>query len=909
MQKILIRRVWRDLKENVFRYLALAALIITGMYLIVGMVAAAEVVIEGTAKSAEKSKVESGEFSVFVPLKKSEEKDLWEEGITLERQFYLDFTTKKGATIRVFQNRKKINTLNLQEGDKANKSDEIVLEKRFCEENQIKVGDTITLNEEKRKVVGIGSVPDYESPVESMSDASASSKQFGIAFVTEDAYKALLDSGRSNKSEEYIYAYRLNGKMTNRKLKDTLKEYSLSANSIEDKYFQEYWEDTGAKKDELLDGVDDLAEGSAELDDGLGELAKNNKKLKKASKLLLQSSLEEASEGLEEIGLKEELTEKGFEQQLNALKEKTGNSIVNLKINAVADQLKGLKAYKEAITKYTDGVGEASDGSTKLADGTKELQDNVSTIVDKYFDVDLGNLIQFVERADNPRIGAAADDQLMNKWVGMAAGVIILILFTYVISVFVIHGIEKESSVIGALYALGVTKKDLIKHYLMLPVIVTFVASIIGTLVGLSKLGVDTQMQDCYDYYSLPELHIFCPGYLLVYSLLMPPVMAAVVNYLVIRKRLSRTVLSLMRNEDKKKKVHQISLKGMGFVSRFRIRQMIKEIRTSFTVVFGMFICLLIVILALDSYVMCNSLKKDSSTDTRYKYMYMYKYPDKEVPEGGEACYAKSFTKEINGFNLDITLLGIDKNNPYFDAKVFDSKRKVVISSAFAQKNNLKKGDSIVLSDEEEDLNYAFSVEGVTQFSTGLYVFMNIDTMRELFGQEDDYYNVVYSDKKLSIPSGRLQSVTSKKEIEKSSAVFINMMIPMIVMLSSVSALIFVVVMYLMMKVMIDRSAFNISLIRIFGYRMKEVKKLYLNGNFYTVAIGAAICIPLTKILMDKLFPVFVANISSAMNLQFAWWHYAGLYAAILVLYFAINQMLVGRIKKIVPAELLKNRE
>ena len=33
---------------------------------------------------------------------------------------------------------------------------------------------------------------------------------------------------------------------------------------------------------------------------------------------------------------------------------------------------------------------------------------------------------------------------------------------------------------------------------------------------------------------------------------------------------------------------------------------------------------------------------------------------------------------------------------------------------------------------------------------------MNIDSMRELFGQEDDYYNMLLSDKALSIDKGRL---------------------------------------------------------------------------------------------------------------------------------------------------------
>ena len=43
---------------------------------------------------------------------------------------------------------------------------------------------------------------------------------------------------------------------------------------------------------------------------------------------------------------------------------------------------------------------------------------------------------------------------------------------------------------------------------------------------------------------------------------------------------------------------------------------------------------------------------------------------------------------------------------------------------------------------------------------------------------------------------------------------------------SLVSSLIFAVVMYLMMKVMIDRCAFHISMVKVFGYRTKEIKKL-----------------------------------------------------------------------------------
>lgn len=62
----------------------------------------------------------------------------------------------------------------------------------------------------------------------------------------------------------------------------------------------------------------------------------------------------------------------------------------------------------------------------------------------------------------------AADDQQINVPCGYFFGVLLMMLFAYVISVFVVHGIERESSVIGALYALGVKRKDLMLHYLTL---------------------------------------------------------------------------------------------------------------------------------------------------------------------------------------------------------------------------------------------------------------------------------------------------------------------------------------------------------------------------------------------------------------------------------------------------------
>ena len=909
MRKILRKRVPRELRENLFRYLALGLLIILCMYVVVGLIGAADTVITGGAAAAEANHVEDGEFTVFVPLTDAQRETFAREGVTLEAQFYLDFSQEGAGTLRVFKNRKEINLVIVEQGAPAKADDEVVLEKRYCAEHGLSVGDEIEIGGKTFTIAGIGCTPDYEAPFKELSDSTVDSAGFGPAFVTEGAYDALKRGGMSAKAEEYTYAYLLNGGMEQDGLKAALKDITVDADAVDDIYFKEYWKKTGGKKEELRDGVNELYDGAMELSDGLEELKAHEDDVNGGAEEVFWAYLKEASDGLKGYGLTAELTEDNFEAELARLKASTDSAIFRLKLISIEERLKELHSYKEGVAEYTDGVGKAADGAEELFGGVEELKENTNELLEQYFDVELSNLTRFLPAEDNPRIGAAGNDQIINKVGGLIAGAIIMILFTYVISVFVVHGIERESGVIGVLYALGVRRSDLLRHYLTLPVIVTAVSGVIGTAIGLSPAGVRVQMEDCYSYFSFPEVDVVCRPYLLVYGLVMPTAAAVFVNWLVIRKKLARPVLSMIRGEAKSSRFGTVQLGNMDFVGRFCIRQMLREFRCGCTVVFGMFISLLIAMLGINCYMLCSHIREETKADTKYEYMYTFKYPTEEAPEGGTACYAVGLKSETLGYNLDVTLLGIGTDNPYFDAGVKEGKNRVVLSSAAAQKYRLSEGDKIILTDAEEDRDYAFTVDGIAQYAAGLYVFMDIDSMRELFGVEEDYYNVVFSDEALDIPSGRLYAVTTRVQVEEAADIFVNLMIPMVTMMTVMSALIFGIVMYLMMKVMIDRSAFGISLIKIFGYRMKEIKKLYLSGNFFIVAVGAAICIPLAKLAMDAMYPVMIANTACGMNLAFPWQLYVEIYAAILLLYFVINCFLTVRLRHVLPAEVLKNRE
>lgn len=661
-------------------------------------------------------------------------------------------------------------------------------------------------------------------------------------------------------------------------------------------------------------GVGEASIGNQQLFGGLSTLYTASEVVVDGTDAVVDALIDMVEAQLKESDITVDLTADNYKEELERLTTEGSSVDAKLKdsLKEAKDTLADLEDFREGIIDYTDAVDEIADGSRELRDGVQELQDETDDMIEEYFTFDIDNLTQFLIAADNPRIDAAAGDVIINRFAGILAGIILMVLFTYVISVFVIHNIEKESSVIGALYALGVTRGQLLFHYLLNPMLIAFLGGVVGCILGFSKYGTGWQMGDSIAYYSLPPMRIVTPGYLLFYSLIMPPVTAVVVNYLVINKKLKCTALSLLRNEQtagKAGRIQNMNLGNMKFLLRFQIRQMLREIRSAFAVVIGMFICLLILMMSIDCAVLCINFGNACLEETKYAYMYTYKYPTEDVPEGGTPAYVENLKKEAYGYNLDVTVLGIDDDNPYFPIATADKKNEIVISSAAAQKFGVKVGEKLVLSDEVNERDYAFTVKDIVSFTSGVYVFLDRDIMQELFDQEDDYYNVVFADHALDIDNGRLYATVSKENVEESSQIFTDMMGPMVVMLVAISALIFMIVMYLMMKVMIDRSAFSISLMKVFGYHRREIRRLYLDGNFYVILLGALICVPLAKWSMDLVYPYCIANVAIGMDLKFTPQIYIMIYGGIWLCYIVINFLLVGRLNKLVPAEVLKNRE
>ena len=126
---------------------------------------------------------------------------------------------------------------------------------------------------------------------------------------------------------------------------------------------------------------------------------------------------------------------------------------------------------------YDDGIPDEENDEKKLAD---DLLETVYTQA-----VMNGITVEtYIPRYQNQAINFAGDDigsdKNMMKWFEY----IVIVILAFIFAVTISNTLTKEASVIGTLRASGYTKGELLIHYISLPVIVTFVASAVGNVLG-----------------------------------------------------------------------------------------------------------------------------------------------------------------------------------------------------------------------------------------------------------------------------------------------------------------------------------------------------------------------------------------------------------------------------------------
>ena len=151
MKNPLNKRIFSEIKCDKGRYIAIFLFLILAIGFISGFIIADSSMIEEVNKSDEKYNIENGNFEIYGEVTPEIQKIADDEQISLYKNFYIEEAVLKKnqsestSRLRIFKNREEVNTVCVMKGNLPEGKDEIAIDRMYADNNDLKVGDLITV--------------------------------------------------------------------------------------------------------------------------------------------------------------------------------------------------------------------------------------------------------------------------------------------------------------------------------------------------------------------------------------------------------------------------------------------------------------------------------------------------------------------------------------------------------------------------------------------------------------------------------------------------------------------------------------------------------------------------------------------------------------------------------------------
>lgn len=528
-------------------------------------------------------------------------------------------------------------------------------------------------------------------------------------------------------------------------------------------------------------------------------------------------------------------------------------------------------------------------------------------------------LKDYVPSYGNPAINFATDDMGSDMSMGGVILDILIIIIAFIFGVTISNTITKESSTIGTLRASGYTRGELVRHYLSMPVIVTFLAAIVGNILGYTVFK-NVVVGMYYNSYSLPTYETVWNPDAFVKTTVVPIILMFVVNLIVIVRMLRHTPLQFLRHDLKKsKRKKAIRLPHWKFMSRFRVRIMFQNISNYLILFVG--ICFIMVMLAM-AVGMPDTLtyyQKHASNLMFTKYQYVlktYQNADGSIVttdnEDAENFAMKSLVKRSDALDEEISTYGVVDDSRYIEISDLESleKNEVYISNSYADKYGIVIGDTIKLEEKYTDDTYNFKVCGIYDKCQSIAVFMPIDQYRKVFDLDDDAFSGFFSDSKITdIDSDMIASTITKRDITKMCDQLDHSMGSYMQYFQVLCILLSMAMIYLLTKLIIEKNENAISMTKILGYENREIASLYLLSTTIVMLVIDVLTVAVGVWVMNFAWKEILMTYSGWFSFHMETISYVKMFAFVLIGYVIVMILDFQRIKKIPMDQALKNVE
>ena len=486
----------------------------------------------------------------------------------------------------------------------------------------------------------------------------------------------------------------------------------------------------------------------------------------------------------------------------------------------------------------------------------------------------------------------------------------LLILVVAIIAVVLGRKVRSEKKHIGTLTALGYRKREISLHYLWYALI----PGIGGELAGIALTYALVEEVAGSFFFKLEKLpvHYSVEPLGIILVLLLPAAAYAAASFFTASRMLRMNVTDMLNGRSNRgRESHLLVNSNVNFRLKFRIRAIFNNYGRTLVVILGIVVSGMIMSTALMMDDSCRNYENKVIDDIgSFNYEYILSHPTDSDEIGGEKLI--STTLEVTDSENNIMLTGIEDDNDMLSLETTDGSKadldgKYYISSMGAAIFGVEKGDSLTVYDTASLEEYTIEISGIIRNRAQTVIYSSADTVAQLLGIEDGFYNIVMSREALDIDEDMLANTIEKKTMKEMIQNVIAGMKSLIWLMVVFGAVICTISVYLMVNMLIEENAVTISMLKVLGYHSREIDRITTNIYHILVPVGIVLALSGGWLITWKYFDFstasFQAQIPAYISLR-----YLSVFIGLVVLSYAASLILLSRkVKNVNMSDSLKS--
>ncbi|HWR39429.1 MAG TPA: FtsX-like permease family protein [Patescibacteria group bacterium] len=473
--------------------------------------------------------------------------------------------------------------------------------------------------------------------------------------------------------------------------------------------------------------------------------------------------------------------------------------------------------------------------------------------------------------------------------------------------------IQSESVMIGTFYAQGYRKRELLRHYLTFPLLVSVIGSAAGSLLGL--LLMNSVFKFMLTAFPMPVYETISNPWLIVFAVLLPVLILCGVTWGITNKILKTPPAILMKGGEAKAKTNFIErhlrLDRLKFNTKFQIREQVRSLSRTFFLLLGIVVATILMLYGLTMKSSVDYMLNEGIKELyNLKYEYVFASEKTGPAPAGTEPFGAAYVSLSGNEDLSFYVTGVLPNTDKIKLKDTSGQpfkpEQTTITAPLAQKLNVKAGSSLTMFDTDNGQEHTFKIEKIADTYAGDFLFMPLAQFNSEFERPTDAYIGIWSDQPRTFAQGELRSTKSIDAIVTGFGILLDQMAPMIYGLIATAFIVGLLIIYIVTGLVVDESRTSISLMKVFGYRKKEIGKLILGSNTLIVVAGYLLGIPALLGTVGALYGSLTDSLQIVLPVKLNVWYMLLGFVMVLVTYELAKLLCRKKLARIPMSEALK---